>query len=78
MPCRTVLLSPFPTLRHGLQCTDTLRFACTVYFEGHAELWVSYQRVGTSELRWNNNSENTSNVWQWCQGASVILATISK
>ena len=25
------------------------------------------KEVGTSELRWNNNSGNTCNSWQWCQ-----------
>ena len=70
--CKTVLLSPFSTLRHGLQCNDTLRFACTVYFEGHAELWVYYQMVGTSELRWNNNNENT---WNCGNGAKVPLSS---
>ena len=70
--CKTVLWSPFPTSRHDLQCTDTLRFACTIYSESHVELRIYYQRAGMPELRWNTNSGNTCNLWQWCQDRQLF------
>ena len=74
--CKTVLLSPSPTSRHDLQCTDTLRCACTIYRKGHVELWVYYQRVGTPEVRWNNTCDDTCNCGNGANLNNVLVAMV--